>query len=452
VPQFEQGRALLIGLSEYTQADLEQVPLTSNETKAIGAALQDKNVAGYAQERVRVLAPEETTRDKMVAALEKLAAETKPTDTVFVYLASHGDLGTDTKYYFATRDVELTPTRQIVPDSGLSAERLRELFQTIQAQKLLVIINTCFSGEVTGTLSTKGGSMPSTTFNYQNLATGEGRAIITASRGTQPSFFPKNGEPYTYFGRAVLDALNGKGIPSTSGYIGLFELYSAVYDNVTDTLKGTQYKQEPTLTLSNAFGRFPLALNQGGKIGGLNVSLLDDKLPTGRAVDAVDDKVIQNIKASFTQTTVTTTTVGGNQVNAGGAGSTAIGGSLVSLEGATIHGSVTFGDVAAGDIPKTYNISNVAGSTDQAQILKAIGDLRADLAKANDLPDDARDDANDALEAAEKAGKENKKERMLEKLDVAQKVMLKLAATVPVAVKVGETIGTLLQRAMGLWT
>lgn len=456
MPHFEEGRALLIGVGDYEKADLEKVMLTANEADAVGKALQDASIAGYPPERVRIKLNAEATRQAIETELQDLATKATAQDTVLVYLASHGDLGEDGEYYFATYDVELTPQRRIVKGSGLSESRLRELIGNIKAQKLLVLINTCFSGEVTGTLSSARGAPPSTAFNYKLLATGQGRAIITASRAAEASYFFKTGTTYTFFGQAVLDAFKGKNINSTSGYVGLFEFYSAVYNSVVETLKPLNAKQEPTLTLSQAVGAFPIALNQGGPMGAMNAGGIQQTPPTDKAVDRVNKEVIEAIHMTVIETSgAGAQAAGGNLVQASGQGARAIGGSLIHFGSDNrFSGPVSMGDVAMGDIIKTYTsaVGKSAAANDQQQVIKLIQDLRADIAKTDALPEDARDDANNALDAAEKAGKQNKRDRLLEKLDQAQQVMLKLSATIPAAVQIGTAIGTLLQRATTLWT
>lgn len=440
MPQFELGRALLIGVGEYMQADLAQVAQTVNEAQSIGEALRQPEVAGYPTDRVRVMRNAEAKRDAVIGTLEELAARTRPDETVFLYLASHGALGEDGEYYFATHDVQLTPNRTIVKDSGLSASRLRELLSKIQAQKMLVLINTCFSGEVTGTLSSQEGTPPSRSFNYQILATGSGRAIITASRATQASFFDKVGQAYTYFGRAVLDAILGKDIKTHSRYIGLFEFYTAVYDGVVNALKGTDYKQEPELTLSKAVGAFPIALYQGGKLGALDASAIQQSPPADKAVDVVNKEIIEAIHEL--------------EIKASGADAVALG-KMFDFTGAEIQGGVHIGKVAGRDIVEiTTSITNGAvAATDQSKLLEEM-DRLVEQVKHLEAPPDKRAQVKAAasdLEVAREAGAEGDKETLLQRLTSAQSIMVALTEAVPVSFKLGEAIGTVLQRALVLW-
>jgi hypothetical protein len=61
----------------------------------------------------------------------------------------------------------------------------------------------------------------------------------------------------------VIEGLRGVGVPSTDGYIGLFDLYHAIHERVTRAAASINSVQEPMLTILQGVGPFPLALHPG---------------------------------------------------------------------------------------------------------------------------------------------------------------------------------------------
>jgi hypothetical protein len=272
------------------------------------------------------------------------------------------------------------------------------------------------------------GAPPTATLGIDVLGTGEGRALITASRPTQYSYYDR-AAPRTFFGQALVDGLRGQA-SSNGGYLGLYELYQYLYTSVQTTARSVNGTQEPVLTIQQGVGPFPIALAPDADTGTLKAGAIQQEPPRGAAVERI---VPPNV-----------------QVQAQGEGAQAFN-KLIDFGGATIKGNVTMGDLAGGNLTKIdikVNTADAAAVDTKAELLKQITQLQSDIAALKDLPDDERDDIEDALRKAEKAGSEDKKERLIDKLDTAQQILLKLGNTIPAALKLGETIGVLIQRAM----
>jgi len=264
MPQFQQGHALLIGVADYRDPGLKlPKPITVADAQGVADALMNPAVAAYPPDQVYLLpnAGRRATRDELVRALEQLAKQVAPTDTAFIFFCGHGLLGEDGEYYFTTEDTALTTGNRVKAGTGLSRTNLLELLRAVKAQKLLFVINACFSGHVGPTLAPGGivGAPPSSTLGTEILGAGEGRALITASRPTQYSYFTSQ-DDNTYFGQALIGGLRG-GAQGSGGYIGLYELYQHLYARVRST---TGNRQDPMLTILEGVGPFPLAFHEGG--------------------------------------------------------------------------------------------------------------------------------------------------------------------------------------------
>lgn len=140
--------------------------------------------------------------------------------------------------------------------------------------------------------------------------------------------------------------------------------------------------------------------------------------------------------------------------------------------GSAKMGNVSIGDVAAGDMTKVndptasggafrsfvrcsmniqVNTAAAAAVDSKADLLKLIAQVQADLAALEGMPDDEREQAELLLRQAKKAGDGDNKTTLMQRLEAAQKILFNLDTNMPMAYKLGETIGVLIQRAMQIW-
>jgi hypothetical protein len=439
MPVFQQGRALLIAVSDYQDPGLKlKKPITLADAQGVALALQDPAVAAYPAGQVRLI-PEEgkrATTGEVVKAFEQFAGQVKPTDTAFVFFCGHGVLGETGEYHLTTEDTVLNAMGRVKKGTGLAKSDLMNLLRAITAQKVLFIINACFSGHVGATLSADGGvatAPPPSTLGAEILATGVGRALITASRPTQYSFFNSQ-DANTYFGQALIEGLRGKAV-ARKGYVGLYELYTQLYEDVRSKSGGNQ---EPVLTIVDGVGPFPVALHQGGALGPLDPTSIDTQAPKGAAVELVKPAVVAAIGRAA------------QALNIRSQGNVAVDQSRKVVDfgsGNSISGSVSFGEVAMGNITKiaiTTSMHTAASANDVEAVVKAIGSLRDDLRKLPDVSKYDRCDADDELRKAQDARED--KLRMLEKLESAQRILLKIGGVAEGGIKLAETVGVLIQR------
>ncbi len=264
--QFAPGRALIVGVGTYQDTTLD-APVTAREARAVAAALRDPRIAAYPSSQVQLKTDGAATRAECIAALQALARETLPTDTVLIFFSGHGNQDENGAYCLGTHDVQRTPAG-FQSGTGISQNEFLTLLRNIKPRKLVVILNTCFSGALSPTLAGANspalftGTAPNENFVQEILQRGEGQAIITASRPSQASFFDWKRD-YTYFGQALIDGLNGQGVTARGGYIGLFELYDYIYQQVGAAAAKDNVVQEPMLTLLQGVGPFPIAHYRG---------------------------------------------------------------------------------------------------------------------------------------------------------------------------------------------
>jgi hypothetical protein len=270
--KFKQGFALVIGVSDYKHEPRLNVPIASRDVKAVRDVLLNSQFCGYSDDKVISLYDDYTSREHILLALDQVASQTQKDNTVFIFFCGHGDYGTDGNYYLLCNDSRVEGN-QVASGTGISQQELLEKLRAIEAQRVVVILNSCHSGEISLSLSIKetfgGKTLPNETAEAL-MATGSGRILITACREGQLSWI--GGGNLSIFSQALIDALQGKDIMPRGGFVSVFDLYTSLYQNVSSQvgdLLGVE--QEPELTILKGVGPFAVALFQGATQTNLGV-------------------------------------------------------------------------------------------------------------------------------------------------------------------------------------
>jgi len=133
---------ITIGTSEYKDAryNLNYAVKDAQDL----AALMATNPSGiYNSVKTKSLLNKEVTSIN-VEALKTFLSTSKPDDVVMVFVAGHGVLDQNFDYYFGTYDMDFSnPSIK-----GLAYEKLEGILDGIKANKKILIMDTCHSGEI----------------------------------------------------------------------------------------------------------------------------------------------------------------------------------------------------------------------------------------------------------------------------------------------------------------
>jgi hypothetical protein len=182
------------------------------------------------------------TKDKILLA-KKFLAGAGVDDVVVLFLAGHGVLDTDGKYYFGTWDF-----RPGVPsEKGLQYGDIESLLDGITARKRLVLIDTCHAGgdDLDDVLRER----------FADLRRGTGAHVIAASGGLKEALESNEFGSGT-FTRALLDGLGGKADANGDGEVSVSELRDYVARHVPILSHG---RQKPSVRAENLDSNFTLA-------------------------------------------------------------------------------------------------------------------------------------------------------------------------------------------------
>lgn len=131
-----------IGTSEYQETNYN-LNYAVKDAKDLTTVLSSNPNNVYGEVKSRSLYNEEVTVSNILA-LKEFLNTSKPDDVVLLFVAGHGVLDKNFDYYFGTHNIDfLNPSAQ-----GLAYEQLEGLLDGIKANKKILIMDTCHSGEV----------------------------------------------------------------------------------------------------------------------------------------------------------------------------------------------------------------------------------------------------------------------------------------------------------------
>ncbi len=357
---FERGYGLVIGVSEYSDPAWN-VPIAERDADDLYQALIDPQIGAYDRGRVKLLRGAEASAARLGEELRFLAVHAEAGDTVFISFTGHGALDERNLYSLATSDTTFTASQQIARGSGYGMGQLAIALREIKAERLLLVINACSSGHLNALATNDGPQRAAIPEGDRKevLKSGRGRALITASRPDELSHFIRDGHN-SYFGRALVDGLRGADVSPASGYVGLFDLYTTIYNQVTRDAAAAGYAQHPQLNLAAGEGPFPVARYPGNPQG--DQRLIQQAPPQGRDVHMVQIQYTDNRK--------------------------------VIDFGSAQSGSLKIGDVVQGDLTKAvYNQGRADDDDDQIDLLKELPKLQQQVAVARNVDEFARNTA-----------------------------------------------------------
>lgn len=345
--QFSHGFGLLIGVDE-NAVPAYALPDVAKDVAALQAVLTHPERCAYAPDHVRVLTGQTATRqgilDGLVWLAEQIARDGSGLATVVVYYSGHGwrsDYVDPPAHFLIPFDMRPGP----IPLQALRAEDFAAGIEGLDPRGLLVILDCCHSGgmRVKGQVSAGGDFVPAAApltmlgrgrpgiaaaegaKGLETLSLGAGRALLSSSQGTQPSYIRRD-RTMSIFTYHVIEALTGHARPAEGAKeVLVSDIMGHVWRRVPESAKADcGEEQQPDYQVT---GNFPVALLLGGKGISKGQPIPDPLAPLPAAAS----------------TWAQTVTIGsGDYVQAGN----------------VVHGDEVLGDQVAGDVIKVGSISN----------------------------------------------------------------------------------------------
>ena len=213
---------LAIGVNKYRMQDYE-LRLAVKDATEFARALEVVGSGLFAEVKVKTLADEQVTQTNIANAFASIGADAKPWDVFVLFLGGHGK-SIAGRYYYYPQTLDFA-AGQSVETYGLGQDQWQAWLAMIDAQKKLLILDTCESGAAAA-LVRGADSARQTAMDQLQYATGEN--LIAASRQAAYEGYQGHGV-LTY---SLLEAFSRTGGSSADGRIGVGRLADYVDERV----------------------------------------------------------------------------------------------------------------------------------------------------------------------------------------------------------------------------
>jgi len=158
-----QKYALLVGVGKFREKAINPLKYPAKDARDFYNYLTSRSGGNFRQENVTLLTDSGATRASVLGALNRIKAAARPDDLVLLYFSSHGTPpNINGSVNIVTYDTVVKP-RQAIWDSSLTDEILGDFIQSVQAKRLVVVLDTCYASgaykRVDGFLPTGGKSL-----------------------------------------------------------------------------------------------------------------------------------------------------------------------------------------------------------------------------------------------------------------------------------------------------
>jgi ABC-type branched-subunit amino acid transport system substrate-binding protein len=230
--------ALLIGCADYRDSSFRQLPMARQDLEALARVLGDPAVGDFT---VNTLLGNQSGAVKV--KVEEFFADRRPDDLLLLYFSCHGVLDSGRQLHFVAHDTN----KQLLDSTGISAQWVKERMDRTRSQRVVLLLDCCYSGAFTRSLVHRG---PGPREILEQLS-GRGRVVITASGKTEFAYESK-------FTDAVVQGLEtGAADVDGDGHVSVWDLYQYVYERVRQGTQG----QTPTMSADGMRGQLYLAKN-----------------------------------------------------------------------------------------------------------------------------------------------------------------------------------------------
>jgi hypothetical protein len=256
--------AVVVGVGRYDSPQIARLRYAVDDAEAVARALWE--VAGYKPENVVLLTDRSdrkpTLRNLKWALGTFLARSAGKGDTVVIYFAGHGapevDVSGKERDGLAKYLVPVDAEPDDLYATGLPMEEFETIFNRIEAERVVVFLDACYSGSAGGRTfsSRRTRALGVDEAFLERLARAKGRAIVTASRAAEVAVeLPEIGHGlFTYY---LLEGLRGGADLDRDGIVTLQELYQHVEQQVSRHSRRVGASQHPVMK-GELEGQLPL--------------------------------------------------------------------------------------------------------------------------------------------------------------------------------------------------
>ena len=211
-------RALVIGISDYPPP-IRKLPAVANDVREM-ATLLGSDKGQFPAQNVLRLTDAEATSEKVIEAIETTFSKVQPDDSVFAYMAGHGEVvGSD--YYFIAHNTNT----QDIPSTGVPLTKIKAAFDASPSQRAFLWLDFCHSGGIIPRDLTTEPDDSEVISRALEVVQGQGKLIVAACTPIQ-SAYESAAVGHGLFTDALLRGLKGEA--GNKGEVTVNSLYDYI--------------------------------------------------------------------------------------------------------------------------------------------------------------------------------------------------------------------------------
>jgi len=244
---FPHGYALIIGVSEQADQQINSLPVARKDAEAIAGFFQ--TAVGYEPAHLRVLAGAEATLENIRSGFTWLA-QTITADslaTAVVYYSGHGGPKGGPPFYLIPADTDLNQ----LSNTAFSIDELEKALRALPTRRLVVFLDCCHAGsaELKGL---EGEFIPKAI--DPALLEGSGRVLMASSTAAQVSWI-LSGHENSLFTEVLLEIL------AMPGEVDALDVAKYLRDEVKARAASIGCEQTPAFSAKQIVDKITLATN-----------------------------------------------------------------------------------------------------------------------------------------------------------------------------------------------
>ena len=250
--------AIIVGISRYQHSGWN-LKYADRDADELYKLLLTSSGGNYKQENIRKLTNEQATTRNIRIELHDFLKQPAREDVVLLYFACHGSTDPDRpkNLYLLTHDTE--PSR--IAGTALPMREIElAIGETLLAEKVIVLADTCHSGAIGGGIGYRSASDDSADMRryLQDLSRARaGTALLTSAETSQVARESDQwGGGHGVFTHYLLEGMRGAADDDNNGIVTIGELFEYVRDNVK---RATSNRQHPVIG-SNFDRNLPVAI------------------------------------------------------------------------------------------------------------------------------------------------------------------------------------------------
>ncbi|MBN2716901.1 MAG: caspase family protein [Deltaproteobacteria bacterium] len=238
---------LTIGVSENRDPDYV-LDFAHADAESIEQMFDQQSGKLYGSVSTRLLTNRNATRANILDGLDWIYRQTTQRDTAVIFLAGHGLKDDRNNYFFLPYDGD----DRALSRSGVKWEEFKNVIENLPA-KVILMVDTCFSGNITGTHRGPKNTMDDALRDLINSGTGV--VVFTASTGRELGYEHRDWG-HGAFTKSLIEGLqNRRADYNKDGHVYVKELNLYVSERVKTLTQGAQH---PTTEIPATMPDFPL--------------------------------------------------------------------------------------------------------------------------------------------------------------------------------------------------